>query len=301
MKVIVLLIDSPERDVSARSAKAVANAARAAGFEVAEINLLDGISILDTIAKDSVVMPISHGINAEDGWIQSELEKRGLSFLGSGSLSSENCFDKWKARTILEKAGIKMPAAVHVTKDSFNEQKLAKNPYVLKILHGGSSIGTLIVRNPAEVEQSKINEIFNMEKTAVLEELIAGTEITVPMLDQLALPVIEIIPPPEQEFDYENKYNGATQELLPPKNVSADIQMKAQKITEHVHRTMNCRHLSRTDFMLDREGNLYVLEINTMPGMTDQSLYPKAAKVAGMEMPALVTKFVEMVKHDYNL
>lgn len=298
MKVAVLLIDSPEREVSARSAKAVANAARSAGFEVTEVNLTNGLSTLDDISKDTVVMPISHGVNAEDGWVQAELEKRKLRFLGSDSRSSKDCFNKWQTRTILEKANIEMPAAVKVTKESFNKQALSKKPYALKILGGGSSIGTLIVRDPTNVEPSKIDEIFAMEDSAVLEQLIEGIEITVPLLDNKALPVIEIIPPLEQEFDYKNKYNGATQELVPPKNVSADIQKEAQRIAEQVHRVMGCRHLSRTDLMLDKSGKLFVLEINTMPGMTDQSLYPKAAAVAGLSMPELVKKFVELVKRD---
>src|ERR1700690_4106564 len=141
MKVAVLLIDSPEREVSARSAKAVATAARTSGFEVVEVDLTNGLSPLDDMPKDTIVMPISHGVNAEDGWVQAELEKRGLPFLGSGSQSSKNCFDKWIARTMLEKANVEMPEAVRVTKESFNKEALSKKPYVLKVLNGGSSIG----------------------------------------------------------------------------------------------------------------------------------------------------------------
>jgi D-alanine-D-alanine ligase len=301
VKIAVLLIDSPERDVSAKSAKAVADAARTAGFDVSEIDLKSGPSALDEISKDSVVLPISHGVNAEDGWVQAELEKRGLPFLGSNSHSSKNCFDKWTARTILSGAGIVMPKAVRVTKETFKNDELSRKPFVLKILNGGSSIGTLIARDPLKVKQSEIDAIFEMENEAVLEQLIEGSEITVPVLDKKALPVIEIIPPPNAEFDYDNKYNGATQELLPPKNVSIEIQKESQIIAERVHQIMGCRHLSRTDFMVDRNGDLFVLEINTMPGMTDQSLYPKSAAVAGLPMPQLVKKFVELVKRDFKL
>jgi len=301
MKLAIVLIDSPERDVSARSAKAVASAARQAGFDVIEISLIDDLAGLDKIPKGMVVLPISHGVNAEDGWVQTELEKRGLPFLGSDSQSSKNCFDKWRARQMFIGAGIKMPEAVRVNRESFSKQALAQKPYVLKILSGGSSIGTLIARDPLAVKQSQIDELFDMENDAVLEELIEGAEITVPILDHKALPVIEIIPPTDGEFDYDNKYNGATQEIVPPENVPADVQKKAQEIAEKVHRTMGCRHLSRTDFMVDKAGDLFALEINTMPGLTDQSLYPKAAAAAGMDMPALITKFVELVKRDYSI
>jgi len=300
MKVAVLLIDSPEREVSMRSAKAVANAARSAGFEVTEISVINDPSILDDIPKDAIVLPISHGANAEDGWVQAELEKRNFPFLGSDSKSSKDCFDKWTTRRMLEKAGIEMPKAARVTKETFKKHALTKKPYVLKILNGGSSIGTLIVRDPARVEQSEIDDIFDMEDNAVLEQLIEGTEITVPILDKHALSVIEIIPPQGLEFDYNNKYNGATQELVPPKNVSVEIQEQAQEIAEEVHRIMGCRHLSRTDFMVDRGGKVFVLEINTMPGMTNQSLYPKSAAVAGYDMPELIKQFVGLVERDFK-
>jgi D-alanine-D-alanine ligase len=128
-----------------------------------------------------------------------------------------------------------------------------------------------------------------------------GNEITVPILDQKALPVVEIVPPDNEEFDYDNKYNGRSQELCPPLSVPRETQKQAQELAEKVHKTMGCRHLSRVDIMIDKAGKLYVLEINTMPGMTDQSLYPKSALVAGMMMPDLMTKFVELVKRDYSI
>lgn len=302
MKVVVLSGGaSPEREVSLRSSKAVAEAARQAGFEVVEADLIDGSKVLDQLDKNTVVLPISHGINGEDGVVQAELEKRHLAFLGSDSIVSKNCFDKHQNRLIFEKNNIIMPEAAEVTRESYARHPLSKEPHVLKILHGGSSIGTLIVRKPKELKQEQVNEIFTMEDRAILEELIEGIEITVPILDKKALPVIEIVPPTDGEFDYDNKYNGLTQEIVPPKNVSIEIQEEAQRLTEKCHQIMGCRHLSRTDFMLDDNGKLFALEINTIPGLTNQSLYPKSAAVAGISMPQLVKKFVEMVIRDYKL
>jgi len=301
MKILVLGGGiSPEHEVSLRSAKNVAEAARQAGFEVAEADPADGLAVLDD-SKGSVVLPILHGKNGEDGVIQKEFEARNLAFLGSGSAVSAECFDKWLTRRKLEAAGINMPKAALVHSEDYPKQPLAAKPHVLKVSRGGSSIGTLMAHDPENISQQSIDELFKLDDTAVLEELVEGNEITVPVLDGKALPVIEIIPPQNEEFDYENKYNGRTQELCPPKNVSEPAQEKAQRLAEKVHTVMGARHLSRVDIMIDKNNDLYVLEINTMPGMTSGSLYPKSAKQAGMDMPALVRKFVELVRRDYKL
>lgn len=301
MKVLVLGGGiSPEREVSLRSANNVADAARQAGFEVKEADPADGLDVLDGL-KDTLVLPILHGKNGEDGFIQRELEARNLPFLGSDSAASIACFDKWATRLELTHAGIKMPQADFVDEKNYGLSPLAKRHHALKVVHGGSSIGTHIARADEDKDTAAVNQIFAMEDKAVLEELIEGSEITVPVLDGKALPVIEIIPPADEEFDYDNKYNGRTQELCPPKNVSQELQLKAQELAEKVHRVMGARHLSRVDIMIDKTGKLYVLEINTMPGMTSGSLYPKSAKQAGMDMPALVKKFVGLVQRDYHL
>lgn len=301
MKIIVLGGDiSPERQVSLRSAKAMAEAASAAGFEVIQADPADGLEVLDNL-DDAIVLPILHGKNGEDGVIQKELEARGLPFLGSDSASSIACFDKWTTRLELVSAGIPMPQAMLVNEKSYPTSPLAKQHHVIKIVHGGSSIGTLVVRKDTDEDEQAVSEIFAMEDKAVLEELIEGTEITVPVLDGKALPVIEIIPPADGEFDYDNKYNGRTQELCPPKTVNEDLQAKARALAEQVYKVMNARHLARVDMMIDQKSNIYVLEINTMPGMTSASLYPKSAAVAGYDMPALVKKFVQLVQRDYNL
>ncbi len=294
--------DSPEREVSLRSAGAVAEAARQAGLAVQEADPAHhNLAFLDNLAKETIVLPILHGRGGEDGVIQTELEKRGLAFLGSDSVSSKNCFDKWSTRQILEKGHIPMPKGFLVTKGDYSSHTLAARPHVLKIRHGGSSIGTLIVRDLDTIVDAEIAKIFALEKEAILEELIEGTEVNVSILGEDVLPVIEIVPPSGGEFDYENKYNGLTAEICPPKSVNEDTQRKAQKISKQVHDIMGCRHLSRTDIMLDKDSNLFVLEINTIPGMTDQSLYPKTAAAAGLPMVKLVDRFIKMVKRDYRL
>lgn len=190
-----------------------------------------------------------------------------------------------------------MPRAEVVTAQNYKDSELAKSPHALKVLRGGSSIGTYLVFDVSKIDQQKVADVFALDNEAVIEELIVGVEITVPVLGDEVLPVIEIVPPEDGEFDYENKYNGKSQEIVPAVSISAEKQKEAQAIALRAHEACGCRHLSRTDMMVDAKGDIYTLEINTMPGMTDQSLYPKSAKVFGLPMPELMKRFVEMVSN----
>jgi D-alanine--D-alanine ligase len=303
MKVVVLGGgDSPEREVSLRSAAAVVEAAKVDGYEVNYYDPRRGLDFLKNYSSaETAVLPILHGSGGEDGRIQQELEKHGFPYLGSDSKSSAECFDKWKTREILTKENINIPAGILVNKLSYIKQNLTKRPHVLKVRRGGSSIGTLICRDNKSLSGKELDMLFDLDEEALLEELIQGVEITVPILDQQALTPVEIIPPPDGEFDYENKYNGASRELSPPKNVGEQIQAAAKKIAEKVHKAMGCKHLSRIDMMIDNNDKIYVLEINTIPGLTPQSLYPKGALASGLHMTELVKKFVELIKRDYAL
>ena len=301
MKILVLGGGiSPERQVSLRSAKSVTEAARQAGYQVVNADPANDLEVLDH-TKAAIIFPILHGQNGEDGFIQKEIEARNLPYLGTESSASIACFDKWTTRLDLTRGGLPMPPAELVDETSYFASKLSKGHHALKIVHGGSSIGTMILRRGEKVDEQQVSEIFAMEDKAVIEQLIEGTEVTVPVLDNKALPVIEIIPPKNGEFDYDNKYNGKTQELVPPKNVSHKLQQEAQKLAEQAHKIMGCRHLSRVDMMIDSSGEIYILEVNTMPRMTGQSLYPKSAAVSGLSMPQLVKEFVELVKRDYSI
>lgn len=291
--------NSPEREVSLRSAGSVAAAAKTSGYEVLEIDPKYDLEKLNEISKETIVFPILHGEGGEDGSIQKLLEDKGFAYLGSDSQSSADCFDKWITRQKLMTANITMPQGALVTESTYHNEPLSRHPHVLKVVKGGSSIGTYLVPDPSNIDNQKVDQIFKLDDQAVVEELIVGTEVTVPILDQSALSVIEIIPPKDEEFDYENKYNGRTQELCPPKTVSGQAQKQAQTIAENVHKVMNARHLSRVDIMIDQSNKMYVLEINTIPGLTDQSLYPKSADVAGIPMPQLISRFADIVKRDF--
>jgi D-alanine-D-alanine ligase len=302
MKVLVLGGgDSPEREVSQRSAKAVYDALIEAGIEAAQADPKEGMEIFNNLGQDTIVFPILHGKGGEDGSIQAEMEKRNIPFLGATSEVSSICFNKWDARQKFSDAGLNIAKGELVSETDYNNHPLTQKPHVLKVVRGGSSIGTLIVRQNGPASSEKAREIFSMEEQPLIEELIEGIEVTIPILDQSALPPIEVRPPEGGEFDYENKYNGKTAELCPPPSLSEDQVKKSQEIAEQVHKSVNCRHLSRVDLMMRPDGSFVVLEINTIPGLTNQSLYPKSAGVAGMSMPQLVTKFSDLVRRDYSL
>jgi D-alanine-D-alanine ligase len=293
--------NSPEREVSLRSAAAIADAARQAGCDVIVIDPKNGLEQLDKVTKDSMVFPILHGAGGEDGMIQAELEKRHLPYLGTESKESKICFNKKLTRQKLKEAGIPMADGDIVNAKSYRTHVLARLPHVIKVLRGGSSIGTYIVRDPSKIDEQSVRDVFSLDKEAIIEQLIEGPEITVPIFDRAALPVIEIVPPKNQEFDYENKYNGQTQELCPPVSVDDKTQLNAQELAVRVHEVLGARHLSRVDIMVCADNGLIVLELNTIPGMGMQSLYPKSAAAAGISMPELVKKFAGLVERDYNI
>lgn len=295
MKILVLLGGiSNEREVSLRSGKAVADALKANGHEVLEYDPQQGTEgLAGFVGKVDCVFPILHGRGGEDGTIQAELEKLGFKYLGSNSAVSKVCFDKSAFKEILNKLSILTPQSEIVTRLSIGNSPLLRSPYVLKPLNGGSSLDAFIIRDPGN--RTYDPRIFDHYQIMILEQLIEGTEITVPVLGNTALPVIEIIPPQGKEFDYENKYNGETQEICPPQHVDEAKQQEAQRLAERIHKEVGARHLSRTDIIIDNIGRMWVLELNNIPGLTEQSLYPRAAAVAGINMAQLAQKFVDMV------
>ncbi len=286
---------SDEREVSLKSSQAVLKVVNQKGDEV-DFYDWDGSSswIEQNIDKFDIVLPILHGTGGEDGVIQSILEKAAAAFLGSGSSASSLCFDKNRSRTLFKDCGIRVPKGEIVDLREYQTSTLRNNPHVLKPYNGGSSVDTFIHNDLSQMNMQNVQEAFKRHHKMLVEEYIVGTEITVPILEGKELPVIEIVPPEGETFDYENKYNGRTAEIIPPHNVGEDLQKQAVKIAKQIHKVAGCRHLSRTDIII-KDGKLYTLEVNTMPGMTDQSLFPKAAQAAGLDFPELVDYFIKLV------
>ncbi len=290
---------SDERAVSLRSGAAVAQALEACGHHVTSLDLNDGYDRLVAAAKAvDLVFPALHGAGGEDGKLQAVLEKHTIAFVGSGSEASALCFDKKTYHAAVGNS-IKLPESMMVTVDTYMQSNLAKKPFVLKPVDGGSSIGVHLVHTVTDIPYQAIEESFAQYGHMLMEQLIFGVELTVGVLGEEAIGIAEIIPPEQGWFDYENKYNGTSQELCPPKHLSQATQEKALELALTAHQLTNCRDLSRTDMIYETlSDELYVLETNTLPGMTSESLYPKIAANHGLAMSELCDKLVSLaVKH----
>lgn len=292
MKVLVVLGGiSAEREVSLRSGSNVIESLKRAGYSVSQYDPKIEGDLKDNLAGVDVVFPILHGRGGEDGEIQKQLEDIGVPFVGSSSTVSANCFNKITTQKIMD--DVLFPKTEVVNKTTVNESELINKPYVLKPIDEGSSIDTFVVRDISKFDLSSIGDVFARHGEMMLQELIEGKELTAPVLIDKALPIIEIVPPKDQEFDYANKYNGATQEICPPVSISTNAQNKASEISLHIHQKMGCKSFTRSDFILTASGELYALEINTLPGMTKGSLFPKSAKAAGIDIKQLVDILVK--------
>jgi D-alanine-D-alanine ligase len=293
MNTIIVLAGgiSNEREVSLRSGQAVAEALESKGYKVIMHDPINGI---DNLPPADVVFPALHGEGGEDGTVQAELDRQGLAYVGADKAASGLCYDKRLYKELLRARDFPVANDEIVDSTNFWKSPLISRPFVLKPVDGGSSIDTLIVRDTDALPRETLDKSLASYGEMLLEELIDGPEITVAVLGDEALPVVEIIPPADGEFDYENKYNGATQELCPPKNVNQEMQRQAQALALQVHALTGARDLSRTDMMIAPDDRLVILETNTLPGMTSQSLYPKAAAAAGLDFPELADRLVRM-------
>jgi D-alanine-D-alanine ligase len=295
MKILVLGGGtSPEREISLQSSAAVRAALEHLGYTVSYLDAANGDEEILAAAKDvDLIMPILHGPGGEDGEIQALLERSGKPYLGSDVEASQRCINKVVVKQALLKNGLPTARFEVVSKESFLNSPLIKRPFVLKPVDDGSSVGLLVVRE-LPYDQAKVDELFSHHSDLLLEELVVGTEITVPILGDEVLPIVEIVPPAGQAFDYDNKYNGSSTELCPPEHVSQAVQEKAATLAKSIHKLVGARHLSRTDMIVKDDGSIMVLEINTMPGMTAASLYPKAGAAAGLSFDQLVKRLVEL-------
>jgi len=281
---------SQEADISELSGRQVIEAAKTAGLDVTEFKLTkDNLEDLKSQLKTyDVVFPVLHGHFGEDGGIQKILEDAGVRYVGSDITASQLCFDKPNTQHQLKSVGITVPEFRIITSpDQFQDAWL---PCVIKPPQGGSSVDTFVWKTTSELE--KLSELFTRHNSLMVEQYIQGREFTVGILNGEALPIIEIIPPQDGWFNYENKYSGASQEIVNPE-LSLNISTEMKQLAVRAYQVCGCRHLARVDFIL-LDHQPVCLEINTMPGFTAESLYPKAAAAIGYDPPTLVKKLIEL-------
>lgn len=294
---------SEEREVSLKGAEGVAAALNPEKYEIIRY---DPATDLAQLAQDAASLDCAfillHGRYGEDGTIQGFLELLGLPYQGSGVLGSASAMDKNRAKTLYKAAGLPVaPWRMATREDALHPERLARElllPCVIKPVRQGSSIGMSIVRTQDELGPA-LTLAFEHDSQVMVEEYIQGRELTVSVLgndeDLQALPLIEIIPDSRYAFfNYEAKYKqGATREVCPAE-VEDSIRQQAQEYALQAHRCLGLSGYSRTDMILSRDGRFYLLETNTIPGMTPTSLLPQAAAKAGYPFPELLDRLIQL-------
>ncbi|MFH1136828.1 MAG: D-alanine--D-alanine ligase [Pseudomonadota bacterium] len=254
-----------------------------------------------------VALIILHGRFGEDGTLQGFLDLAGLPYQGSGVMSSALCMDKRATKQMYRFHGL--PAARDVALErgkKFDPENILEQlglPLAVKPCSEGSSIGISLVRT-AEGLAPALAKAFELDRFVLVEEFIEGREITASVLgnDELeALELIEIIPGGNYEFfDYEAKYKpGASREVCPAL-LDATLARQAKELGLRAHQALFCRGYSRTDMIVARDGAFYLLETNTLPGMTETSLFPQAAAASGLPFPRLLDRLIELALADVN-
>jgi D-alanine-D-alanine ligase len=262
-------------------------------------------SIFDDI--DIVFLGL-HGKFGEDGKIQALLELRNIKYTGSGVVSSAMAMDKDISKKIFRHSNIPVPEWFTICSNSFNlnsktdltllyqdiEQKI-KFPVVIKPVDEGSTVGLTILPSNSNLDLLKkaLIDSFSYSKCIMAEKFIEGREITVAVLGETPLPVLEIIPK-NGFYDYEHKYTKGMTEYICPADIPSDIEISAKQYALIAHKALNCKAYSRVDFRLKPDGSLFCLEINTLPGLTELSLVPKAAQAVGINFTQLLEKIIEL-------
>ena len=280
-----------EREISLQSGKAIQLALEAIGYNVLSITMENklGDIISDLHSVDLVFLGL-HGSIGENGTIQGFLESLGVKYTGSDPLSSAICMDKNISKIIARGSKVNTPNWEIVTRGQTLNEDNFEFPLVIKPNDQGSTVGLTIVHDESELGPA-LNLAYNYSSSVMVEQFIEGRELTVTLIGGKALPVCEIIPSHEL-YDYECKYTSGMSKYVCPADIDLDLTKRVQEITERLFDVLKCRHYSRADFRLDHEDNLWFLEMNTLPGMTDTSLAPMAAKAAGFSFNDLIDRIV---------
>jgi D-alanine-D-alanine ligase len=292
---------SSEREVSLQSGDQVYDALNKDKYNILRYDPKTDLGRLVNDASGiDVALIILHGPYGEDGTVQGLLDLLNIPYQGSGVLGSALAMNKAVTKQLYEKTGIPVPHyIIYDRNDNVDVDACVKQiglPLVVKPVAGGSSVGMSIVGSADDL-RGALDKALTYDSAVMIESYIAGTELTGGVIGNKkleALPIIEIVPDQTREFfDYEAKYTpGVTQEICPAR-IDEALTRQAQSYAKIAHQALYCRGYSRTDMILkDRE--IYVLETNTIPGMTATSLLPQAAQVAGMSFSRLMDKLIEL-------
>ncbi|HYC52925.1 MAG TPA: D-alanine--D-alanine ligase [Gemmatimonadaceae bacterium] len=337
MKITVLMGGtSAERDVSLASSLRVAEALRTRGHEVVTLDTARGpltekdeqamlakgnvvkkdppsqeelaamaaqtlpqmLKALPALQEADVVFLGLHGGYGEDGSVQAFLDMAGIRYTGSGHLASALAMDKDLSKHLFRRAGVPTANWIMARKDEAGEEQLAKLglPVVVKPSKQGSTVGLSVVKRREELAAA-IADAFRYDDEVMIEQFVAGRELTVGILGDEALPVGEIIPKHEI-YDYECKYTPGMAEEVFPAQIQTDKAREAQDLARRAFQALKLRGCARIDFRMTEDGSLYCLEANTLPGMTGTSLIPQAAAAAGITFPELCERIALLARDE---
>jgi len=301
---IVVLMGGPsaEREVSLNTGRAILGALQEKGYDAVGVDL-EPLRLVDQLkeAKAEVVFNAIHGKYGEDGLLQGALELLGIPYTGSGVLASAMAMDKGVSKRLFVAGGISTPQSRLYSQED-RTRDLTKEiladfgiPVVVKPATQGSSIGVVIVEESASLSQA-IDEAFRFSDQVLIEAFVKGKELTVTILGRneiKALPIIEIVPH-SGRYDYQSKYTKGATEYIVPARLDDATTKAVQEQALAAFKLLGCIDIGRVDVMLDKDNIPYVLEVNTIPGMTATSLVPKAAAAAGISFAELCEQILLM-------
>jgi D-alanine-D-alanine ligase len=288
-KKIAVLKGGPgaERAVSLNSAAAVESALATLGAIVTPVEVHDGTFALPP--DTDLAFNLVHGTFGEDGQLQAILDERNVPYTGENAANSKTAFDKIASKSAFEAAGV--PTAQWEVLRA-GEQPTLLIPLVAKPPREGSSVGVHIIKDPADLPAA-LADCFARDNEVLIEEFIAGRELTVGIVGDKALPIVEIVPKVDF-YSYENKYTVGASEYTCPAALPPATTNRVQAVALAAHRALGLQVYSRVDVLLGANDNPCVLEVNTIPGMTETSLLPKAAAATGLTFPALCEKIAHL-------
>ena len=293
MKIGVLLGgNSAEREVSLASGKAISAACKELGHNVLDLDPQFDVRLLvpDLLTVDLVFNGL-HGGDGENGVIPGFLQSLGVKYTGSKTEASAICMDKRISKALVHRKDLLTPNWVSLANnDPLPSVGDMVFPVVIKPNDQGSTIGLTVVKDESELDDA-IKLARKFANVVLIEEFIVGKEITVTVIGDKAYPIVEIVPS-HGLYDYECKYNQGMTEYFCPANIDKDLTKAIQESALKIHKLLGCRHYSRADFRLDENGKAWFLELNTLPGMTETSLVPKAAKASGLSFPELIQTII---------
>ena len=282
IRTVAVLMGGPsdEREISLASGRAVSEGLRQSGFDVREVDI-NG-RILDLPEGIDAVFIALHGAFGEDGGIQAELSKRGIPYTGSNAEASRKAFDKIACKQIMVENGIPTPPYKVLR---IGDSCTMKLPVVVKPARQGSSIGIHRVLDTSVMETA-LADAFLYDEQVIVEKYIKGRELTVGIVDDEILPIVEI-DAPDTWYDYGAKYSEGISNYLVPAPLGRNCQCTCEGFARNLYQAVGCRGLARIDMRYSIDGDIYVLELNSIPGFTKTSLLPQAALHAGMSFNQL--------------